>query len=113
MTAPAPHVVDVEAVARRVVRDPRNARVSTIEQLALCQWTVDRIEAQPTPIEPEPIKASLAASLALAIAAYDHSQSLQADRFETGSMDRLEADLAFHDAFKTLKTRFEEEFPNV
>lgn len=113
MSAPAPHVVDVEAVARRVVRDPRYSRVSTIEQLALCQWAVNQIEAQPAPAEPQPIKASLAASLALAIAAYDQKEALQADRFETGSMDRLEAELAFHDAFNTLKTRFEEEFPDV
>jgi hypothetical protein len=89
--APKDIVVDVEAVARRVVADPRNSRVSTVEQVALCQWVVNRIEAPP-------LKASLAASLALAIAAYSQASQVLGPP-------------AFNDAFQTLKTRFEEEFP--
>jgi len=112
-------VIDCMATARRVLASPQGAfSVNAHEVVALAACTVrestglmpelPHVVAPATPV----LGATLAATVALAIAAYERSETLRKDFYETNSMDRLEADLAFHAAFNTLKTCFEKEFPN-
>lgn len=111
-------VINVEEVCRRVVASPRYARISTIEQLAVCSFALERMaererlgSATELDIEPAPegqpprLKASLAASLALAIAAHDVAVQSDQDSWAAQST-------AFNHAFNTLKTQFEKEFPH-
>lgn len=119
MTAPDGIIIDCMATARRVLASPEGAFTVTpheVVALAACTYRESTGRMPELPVVQAPARpflcASLAATVALALAAYDRSETLRKDFYETNSMDRLEADLSFHAAFNTLKSHFEKEFPN-
>ena len=80
--------IDVAVVAARIRKDGRRARVSTFELTALALF----VEQQLT----SPVPASLAASIALAIAAHGELEAVEAGHFAAAMAGQLpeEADLA-------------------
>ncbi len=93
-------VYDALAIARRVLADPRRARVSHDELEAICSWIELTCAEGAMP-------ASLAAAVAAVIERMDAIGPLQRVRY---SIDRRHLD-ALEAALNTLKTRFEQEFP--
>ncbi len=96
-----PVTVDVEDVARRVVANPRRARVSMHEYVGICAWIVRQIEAQDAPAMP----ASLAATIATVVRQSDLLQATPAGPDRAAQLLVLEASL------NLMKTAFEKEFP--
>ena len=117
MAEPVP--VNVLDVALRVVSEPgQPVFVSMVEAYALCLFVLQQNDkpepAEPPVFLPEPqFPASLAASGAQLLLAYEHRRQLLGDWWETSGLDRLEASMAVDAAFNDFKTRFEREFPNV
>ncbi|MCF1744649.1 hypothetical protein [Paradevosia shaoguanensis] len=107
--------IDVAAVAARVHRDGRRARVSHFDLLALADFVVATLA------EETPVRASLAASVAVVLRGMDEWQAAEAAAqlaHDQGADDGA-ADLSAGDALCelansliTLKTVFEQEFPN-
>ena len=117
MDEPVP--VNVLDVALRVMSAPAQlVAVSMVEAYALCLFVLQQNKmpepAEPPVFLPEPqFPASLAASGAQLLLAYEHRRQLLGDWWETNGLDRLEASMAVDVAFNDFKTRFEREFPNV
>lgn len=111
--------INVLDVALRVMSAPEQpVSVSMVEAYALCLFVLQQNE-MPEPAEPpvfaqEPLfPASLAASGAQLLLAFEHRRQLLGDFWETSGLDRLEASMAVDAAFNDFKSRFEKEFPNV
>lgn len=124
-----PDDIDALVVARRIVASPKTFGISTFESIALAEclialdgW-IERIEAGPT------TNARLAAAVAVVVDLHDkHGATMDAvgdaaavidaaggedaidETLITASQD---ANWAVHEALNTLKTVFEQEFPNV
>lgn len=116
MAEPVP--VNVLDVALRVVSEPgQPVFVSMVEAYALCLFVLQQND-MPEPAEPPvflpelQFPASLAASGAQLLLAYEHRRQLLGEWWETNGIDRLEANMAVDAAFNDFKTRFEREFPN-
>lgn len=112
--------VDVGDVAARIRREgARRARVSVLELAALAMFVerelvapqllaVDPVTGAVTPL----LTASLASAIAEVLARFECHRDLQANQLEHSGMDKFEALLGLEEALNTLKSRFEEEFPN-
>lgn len=117
-TVAEPVPVNVLDVALRVVSEPElPVKVSMVEAYALCLFVLQQNE-MPAPAETpvfEPaahFPASLAASAAQLLLAFERRRQLLGDWWETRGLDRFEANIALDDAFNDFRTRFEREFPN-
>ncbi|CDP54042.1 hypothetical protein [Devosia sp. DBB001] len=116
--------IDVAAVAARIHRDGRRARVSHFDLLALADFVVATLA------EEAPVRASLAASVAVVLRGMDEWQAAEteADRVHEQHSGQDDDD-AFRacilaggragdalrelaNSLSTLKTVFEQEFPN-
>lgn len=110
-------LVNVLDVARRILDVPGGLEsVTRREVVALagfvCQQNEDPRELRLDVPDAPALPASLAAALALAVAAYDGCEGLRKDPCETSGPMHADAEVEFFETFNTLKTRFEKEFPN-
>lgn len=104
-----PDDIDALVVARRILAAPRVAKVTHYETLALAGCLVgldeqlDEIELRPT----------TNARLASAIADFIRTEDALATGTGADGYVPLPLAAARYEAFKTLKTTFEQEFPHV
>lgn len=102
--------IDCMATARRILSSPEAVYSATpFEIVAMAACTVrestGEMPALPTIADPPVLPASLAASLAIAILAWNAVEAAT-------DGDSEHAWLAFDQAFNGLRTQFEKEFPN-
>jgi hypothetical protein len=104
-----PDDIDALVVARRVLANPKTFRVSTHEELALAGCLV-ALDGELDAIENhQAVRASLAAAIAKFI---QKEEAMAAAKGPDGYVP-LPVIAARYEAFNTLKTTFETEFPHV
>ncbi len=104
--------VDVHDVARRMLASPAGlASLTRLEAVALAGFVIQQNDGDAPELRApaDPFERALPASLAAAVARFirAYEEALQNSTLVGGWQDDSDA------AFNTLKTRFEQEFPNV